>query len=726
MILNKAQNEPVLTNVATSGEFRIRNSAKAFSILSSGLYANKIRAIIRELSCNAVDSHVAAGKGNVPFVVHLPTALEPYFSVSDFGLGLNHDQVTNIYTTYFESTKTGSNDFIGALGLGSKSPFSYTDNFSITAAKDGIQNIYSAFINEVGVPSVALMSTQAGEFPNGVEVKFSVTNTQDYSRFVQEARDVYKYFKLRPTVTGQKFEYVDVKYEERDVIPGVHQYAPVDRYNSNQRSLAIMGNICYPIDIPNVETVLGAELAKLIRCPLEMTFEIGELDFQASREGLSYIPETITAIKSKLEMLVTALSGHLEKRAGAIKNFWDKVKYLEDAANNPLFAAAIPSYCANAKLPLLADKTKGNRYCNSIFDNLKFSLVDLSTKYNLKINRFQVDRSSVAGTSLIGNDRHYNDQTNAYEEDIMFRLTHKYMFISNDTKVGALRRARTHFKTKSMKEAGTIVVILEPADKTKPAQFKKFLKAAFNPPHKMLASELDVIERKGGANAKPIGLFKYVRETDYSRRQRGVAWYWDEVKTEDRPSGTVYYLPLTNKTPEFTILLNKDCQTFASALASCGVPALANITIHGVRKHELVNIKNNKDWVSLEPFIKAQFDALTDEYLDKMAVNSVDTNHTNVYNQAMIKDLPVTSPFRLVVEKFAKDGVKNGDRYDFDKLAASFRPGFTVAKRISVIQTDINTVMKKYPLLQGINVNSSNKEAVIQYITLIDNLGETK
>ena len=52
MIINNAPaNEAVLSNVGAIGEFRIRNSAKAFNILSSGLYANKIRAVIREISC---------------------------------------------------------------------------------------------------------------------------------------------------------------------------------------------------------------------------------------------------------------------------------------------------------------------------------------------------------------------------------------------------------------------------------------------------------------------------------------------------------------------------------------------------------------------------------------------------------------------------------------------------------------------------------------------------
>ena len=77
------QNEAIMSNVGEIGEFRIRNSAKAFNILSSGLYANKVRAIVRELSCNAVDSHIAAGKQDTPFDVHLPNQHEPWFAILD-------------------------------------------------------------------------------------------------------------------------------------------------------------------------------------------------------------------------------------------------------------------------------------------------------------------------------------------------------------------------------------------------------------------------------------------------------------------------------------------------------------------------------------------------------------------------------------------------------------------------------------------------------------------
>lgn len=161
MIVNSAPAfEAEIGNAGVVSEFKIRASAKAFAILSSGLYSNKIRAVIRELSTNAVDSHVAAGKKTTPFDVHLPNTLEPHFSIRDYGTGLSDEQVNKIYTTYFESTKSDSNDYVGALGLGSKSPFSYTDNFTITAIKDGIKGVYTAFINGQGVPSIAKMASE--------------------------------------------------------------------------------------------------------------------------------------------------------------------------------------------------------------------------------------------------------------------------------------------------------------------------------------------------------------------------------------------------------------------------------------------------------------------------------------------------------------------------------------------------------------------------------------
>src|SRR5574343_126832 len=144
MIIEKDSQKVQTIGLDSTSGFKINATAKAFAILSSGLYANKIRAIVRELSCNAYDSHKAANKEHVPFKVVLPSPLDSTFSVQDFGLGLSEEQVFNLYTTYFESTKTQSNDYIGALGLGSKSPFSYTSSFLVTSIFEGVKSTYLA------------------------------------------------------------------------------------------------------------------------------------------------------------------------------------------------------------------------------------------------------------------------------------------------------------------------------------------------------------------------------------------------------------------------------------------------------------------------------------------------------------------------------------------------------------------------------------------------------
>jgi HSP90 family molecular chaperone len=127
--------------------FTIRPSREAFEILSGGLYQDRILAVIRELSTNAYDAHVAAELNGIkdrskrPFDVTLPSKLNPIFKIRDYGTGLSESDIFNIYTTYFGSTKQDSNDFIGALGLGSKSPFSIVSSFLVISFFNNIKTV---------------------------------------------------------------------------------------------------------------------------------------------------------------------------------------------------------------------------------------------------------------------------------------------------------------------------------------------------------------------------------------------------------------------------------------------------------------------------------------------------------------------------------------------------------------------------------------------------------
>lgn len=347
MKLNTALNiDKAQTSSIEISDFKIKNSAAAFAVLSSSIYSNKIRAIIRELSCNAYDSHVAAGKKDVPFDIHLPSAFECWFSIRDYGVGLSQDEVEMIYTTYFESTKTESNDFIGAFGLGSKTPFCYTDNFTISAYQDGFLNIYTAFVGDNGCPAIAKMSSTETDQPNGLEVKFGCQNGDIY-KFVEEAQVALEFFEVKPNISGaHKLTFTVTEYDQvfnppSPLIAGVRKN---NKTYSTRHNRAIVGNVAYPITtvIDGFETIHDSSL--------DMVFSVGQLDIQASREGISFTKTTTQTIKRRYEDIVEKFDSELESKISNT-NLWESLHMLvEMARGNTFFSKLATIKIANHPL----------------------------------------------------------------------------------------------------------------------------------------------------------------------------------------------------------------------------------------------------------------------------------------------------------------------------------------------------------------------------------------
>ena len=730
MILNNAPvNEAIVSNVNEIGEFRIRNSAKAFSILSSGLYANKIRAIVRELSCNAVDSHVAAGKQDTPFDVHFPSQLEPWFSIRDYGTGLTHEQVSSIYTTYFESTKTDSNAFIGALGLGSKSPFSYTDNFTVTAIKDGKRGVYSAFINEAGVPSIALMMTEETTDPAGVEVKFSVNDYWDFGKFRDEARHVYTYFKLRPVTSGgDTFEFREVSYETENIIPGVHSVA--DRYARDSK--AIMGNIAYPIDVPNAEKNLG-NLADLLNCGLEMHFGIGELDFQASREGLSYIPSTIDSIRKKLVALNDQLAKHIATEADAITNLWERAFFLYNKRNMRLWTAAVEKYVTDTKFPLLE---VNNSYVN--LKPFKIKTQDLATRFNIAMRGFQKSRGS-SGVSMMSSntsyDRNKADANGNYITwtEWQFNIEQGNVFVINDLKVGATERAKYHFRntvSKADDPYTRYVYVLEAADKTKPINSKAFFRALKNPPANMVVNASDLLEKErkstSGGLGRNVSILKMAeRGTGGYYRQQEMVWRDAGKISEFDSKTTYYYLPLSGYSMVSERLSNYSGKSLVSDLVDCGVPAL-NFTVYGVRKTDIEHIKTLKNWVNAEEHIEKVLKNLTADDIKGLAMGTMDSSSLVRYNESVIRGVTnPKSPYAVITTAIKNAPRTETNRYDLETLCKTFDVQIDLETPCAEITAQSQLVFTRYPLLSNLNYRVDD-EHISEYINAIDKLKGVK
>ena len=182
------------TNCNVEGKsFSIKASPVAFDILSSKLYSNPTLAIVRELLTNAYDSHKAAGKEDTPIKVNLPSYMEPNFIIRDYGIGLSKEDVLELYTTFFDSTKSNSNDFTGCFGLGSKTPFSYTSSFSVISYWNGTKYFFIATKKD-GLPHIYAVREEPTDEPNGLEVSIPTDKNGGYdSNFAHNMSQYLKY-----------------------------------------------------------------------------------------------------------------------------------------------------------------------------------------------------------------------------------------------------------------------------------------------------------------------------------------------------------------------------------------------------------------------------------------------------------------------------------------------------------------------------------------------------
>ena len=335
MIITEVTSAPVETNAGEATRFKIKASARAFKILSS-FYADPIMAIPRELGANAWDAHVKAGNTQTPFEVHVPNALEPWFSIRDFGTGLSEEDVRTIYTTYFESTKASSNDFDGCMGLGSKTPFNYTENFSVISYFDGVKYVYNCFVDEGGGPSILLMAKEATMEPNGMFIRFAVKK-DDISTFEHKIKQAFAPFRAKPVLKGtHNISYPEIKYTYQGTDWGLRDDSGASRYG--RTSAALMGNYRYPIDSGIVASyssckgITPGELEKaravFNQAQLDFMFEIGDLDVAPNKETLQYDSDdrTRAAIIKKAVVAYDELSELVKKTIASPASLWEAMK----------------------------------------------------------------------------------------------------------------------------------------------------------------------------------------------------------------------------------------------------------------------------------------------------------------------------------------------------------------------------------------------------------------
>lgn len=315
MIINPIERDgAVLSGVSNVRNVTITANGKAFRVLSSTLYQDKPGAIVRELSSNAYDSHIANGTPDVPFVIHLPTAIEPYFSVKDFGIGMDDPTVEKVFTSLFESTKDNDANSIGAFGLGSKTPFSYTDSFTVVAIKDGVSRTYSLFMNANGCPSYVLLLEKETDEGNGVEVIVPVANIDDRQQFINSVKQQLHFFPVKPIIQNGTIHWdvePDVPLIKQDQIV---VYSQSNLPAARNSPAALMGPVGYDVNFDILSSKLpkfSALLQYFKNNVCRFYFKMGDVTVAPSRETLSYDDKTFEAFENILDGFIERVNADI-------------------------------------------------------------------------------------------------------------------------------------------------------------------------------------------------------------------------------------------------------------------------------------------------------------------------------------------------------------------------------------------------------------------------------
>lgn len=705
MIISKPNHELEVGAGIQEHAFKWKANGKAFRILSDGLYSNKIRAIIREISCNAYDAHIAIGAPDVPFEVHLPNALESWFSVKDNGCGMSRDMVENTFTTFFESTKDESNDFVGALGLGSKSPFSYTDSFTVVTRYNGKKFSYNAYINQYDCPAIALLQEEDTDEVNGTEIMMTV-DTKDFWTFNSEAEEVFKYFRVHPNVIGgMNYQPKTVAYTVETALWAVQKSER--SYYSSVPSVIVQGNIGYPVQRDSITDLNGTERA-LIESGVEMRFPIGQIDFSASRESVSFTESTIKHVRERLALIE---SEYLEI-------------YVKELNEEPTF------WKATVRLRSLREE---DRLIYRMGDGLKVTYQDTGRRIysdvrieadqhpNIVVSYFRAGRGTITN-SLKEMRPHHGGAS-----PLVTFGDPKSQFVIDDLKRGSHSRCR--FNAKS--NPGSLVVLLRVAEGGTQADIDAFVKD-LGFPETVFASTLDSPPKSASTRA----IRTSVNVVNH-RVKDGVIdslWFAQPEDDFEFENGGIFipafkcvhgtFDDADQFVDRFTKISLFDALSY---LVDHGVIDLNTTTVVSVSSRSRKKFEKDDNWINLCDLIDEHLPKLVEDQLDDLVYHLAYSSESYRYSWelAFLRNVKQPETHILEIMNDAVHGVTDRDMVRLTGLASSnLKVWQTVCDARAKIE-DFDSLYNKakilYPMIQvGRSLVDVNATHLNEYIEMMD------
>lgn len=627
----------VIDGAINSQPFKIHESPKLIKLLSENLYQDKIVAIVRELSTNCLDAQVKAGNADKPFHVKLPSQLNLTLEFRDFGQGLNPEAISTVYRHYGLSDKDNSNDFCGFLGLGAKSPFSYSKSFTVESIYQNCtsikKDIYACYFSETGTPNIDLLSSEDTTEPTGVRVVIPCQSS-DIFNFSNAAIQLFPYFKVPPKFIGSTKPIIPVvEYEiESQNGWGIRK----KNYNLHAGMLVQMGPVTYPAGFEDVN--LKEEYKQLFQCPITIQAELGQCDVGAGRESLNNNVQTKTFIVSKCKLILDELTQKIDAELTTCKTLYE----------------------ARRKIGSIRSKLVGNLQNIVKLNDIKWNGQTIFPKDCLNYGLYSRIPTAFNMEELACS--RIDDHRCTKNRD--FAWTDNFMLVENDLKVGAIARSK-YWVEQNPKMCSDIFIFTFTGSKQKEAVLKWFgaeedilIKASSLPK----PSPANKVQNNSGFRVASTKVMTY----NY-RCSKTMSNCWHNAEIElGKQSG--YYVEFNNFAAydgevKYDPQQIKDLQSNLNILLKNDGKTEIGI-IYGIKSAIITKLpKYNSEWIDVfnlirevkaklaanEDFLEAKF--IKDKF--NLGITRSTTNHYRRYHRLQLEDLQKINKL-VKVGKFTK------------------------------------------------------------------------
>lgn len=709
------------------------------SILRDKLYSDKIYAVVREYSTNAVDAHVEAGCPERPIRVTLPTQWDMSFRVRDFGYGLSEEDVRTLYVKYGASTKRATNDAIGQLGLGCKSGFAYGESFMVVSFYGGTKNTYNAYIDESGVGKIALMESVESDEPSGVEIIIPVRRS-DVQTFRARAMRTFRFFDVKPEVIGCSEWERDIEaFEQGFLLKGVDEQTGKLDWAINTtlgNAFAVMGNIAYPIESDKLPQLSNKD-EYLFCCPLLLRFPIGALSIAANREALEYTASTRKAILEKARSIHKTVVGRINKEIEGATSLLEAKKLWQNLYRN-------------------------NSQLNYYVDALKREIKGKWRGYELDGYAIQIPREidntytfSKMYRMFYGRGRRYNSSNRFRDEESHYIklndvLTMNVFLLELDTNDRWKRRAEAFYQEKVSKgvQSPQVYVINWHNDDERKRVDELYDLSQFEFIPISTIEPLKIQRASGSVNRSTRAkhqtkVFK-LKSSLIGRRCNVRSDYWEPAEVDLKKDKGIYFeidrffIQYKGQDRKVYELRGYDLSPF-NLLKAMEID-LETMTIYGFKPALVKKIAGNNNWIAFEDWLKAEIikrlkSGIAQAWVDRETSARYYTSNVERLQKGDWSNVDPQNSLKKYVDAAVKLS-SAANKHDLDKIGVLIRYGRNETDVFNDLKPSFDLdelqkqVLEDYPLFKalcifetgygGCSIQRDHVQEVIEYTRTID------